>query len=280
MNRVIRPMSANELPMVLDWAAAGGWNPGLSDADPFGVIDPEGLLLCLIDDQPAAAIAAVRYNEAFGVLGLHFVAPGQAGQGHDLAILQAGLVHLGTRTIGIDAAMSLEESYASSGFVRAYRHQRYGGKPKRLDAEKLPTEELGHILLSELAEFDRQHFPADRPIFMDIWRIGKKCTGRAIRRNGKLAGIGVIRACRSGDRLGPIFADDEAIARALVRDLIKRHRVKGEIFLDVPEPNRTAGDLVREMGLVPVFETVRMYRGQVPNLPLERIFAVTSIELG
>lgn len=34
------------------------------------------------------------------------------------------------------------------------------------------------------------------------------------------------------------------------------------------------------MGLAPVFETARMYRGAMPRLPLERIFGITSFELG
>ena len=33
-------------------------------------------------------------------------------------------------------------------------------------------------------------------------------------------------------------------------------------------------------GLTPVFETARMYRGPAPALPLERIFGITTFELG
>ena len=32
--------------------------------------------------------------------------------------------------------------------------------------------------------------------------------------------------------------------------------------------------------IAPVFETARMYRGSVPALPLNRIFGVTTFELG
>ena len=31
---------------------------------------------------------------------------------------------------------------------------------------------------------------------------------------------------------------------------------------------------------MPVFETARMYRGGQPQLPLDRVFGVTSFELG
>jgi hypothetical protein len=33
-------------------------------------------------------------------------------------------------------------------------------------------------------------------------------------------------------------------------------------------------------GLVPVFETARMYSGAIPDEPVERIYGVTTFELG
>ncbi len=38
--------------------------------------------------------------------------------------------------------------------------------------------------------------------------------------------------------------------------------------------------LAQDFGLVPVFETARMYTGPIPPLRLERIFGVTTFELG
>jgi hypothetical protein len=38
--------------------------------------------------------------------------------------------------------------------------------------------------------------------------------------------------------------------------------------------------LFERYGLKPVFETARMYRGPVPVLPLDRIYGITTFELG
>ena len=54
----------------------------------------------------------------------------------------------------------------------------------------------------------------------------------------------------------------------------------GEIFLDVPGVNRDAVALAQDFGLAPVFETARMYTGAIPPLRLQRVFGVTSFELG
>jgi hypothetical protein len=53
-----------------------------------------------------------------------------------------------------------------------------------------------------------------------------------------------------------------------------------EIFLDVPAPNRSAVALADDLGLVPVFETARMYTGPIRPLNLDRVFGVTTFELG
>jgi hypothetical protein len=38
--------------------------------------------------------------------------------------------------------------------------------------------------------------------------------------------------------------------------------------------------MVLSMGMKPVFTTARMYTKQAPNLPLDKIYGVTSLELG
>ena len=52
------------------------------------------------------------------------------------------------------------------------------------------------------------------------------------------------------------------------------------MFLDVPEPNQSALALAARYGLTAAFETARMYRGAAPALSLDRIYGITSFELG
>ena len=98
-------------------------------------------------------------------------------------------------------------------------------------------------------------------------------------RDGALAGWGVIRPCRKGRKIGPLFADDRAAAEAVLSALLASVG-EGEVFLDVPSINRDAISLAENLGLAPVFETARMYTGAIPHLQLERVFGVTSFELG
>jgi hypothetical protein len=90
----------------------------------------------------------------------------------------------------------------------------------------------------------------------------------------------VIRPCRIGFKIGPLFADDADVADRLLRALISRLRPGEPIQLDTPATNPLALELARSHGMRPVFETARMYAGVAPDLPIRRLFGITTFELG
>jgi len=84
-----------------------------------------------------------------------------------------------------------------------------------------------------------------------------------------------------GSKIGPLFADDDAAAHALFHGLCQAAPATGgPVFLDVPMPHAGAVRLAEAHGMVPVFETARMYRGPAPEIDLGRVFGVTTFELG
>ena len=98
-------------------------------------------------------------------------------------------------------------------------------------------------------------------------------------RNGGIGGFGVLRQCRQGFKIGPLFADSPEIAEALFASLAD-FAEGGFVILDLPETNALALALAHRHGMEPLFETARMYCGPKPSLPLERIYGITSFELG
>jgi Acetyltransferase (GNAT) domain len=99
-------------------------------------------------------------------------------------------------------------------------------------------------------------------------------------REGRLDGYGVLRKCRSGRKIGPLFADDPALAESLFLALKSAAAPEESVFLDVPEINRAAVTLAERHDLKVVFETARMYKGAAPDMPMERIFGIASFEVG
>lgn len=268
-----------DLDLMIEWAAAEGWNPGLADADCFYAADPEGFLVGRLGGEPIACISVVTYRRAFAFLGFYIVKPGLRGQGYGWRIWQAGMARLARHLVGLDGVIAQQENYKKSGFALAHRNIRFGGVPNCEAPDDARIVPIDAALTSAVIAYDRPFFPAARDAFMQCWLRLDRREGRALIEDGTLRGYGVIRPCRSGFKIGPLFADSDDGADLLFRALASRAG-PGEVFLDCPEPNRAATALAGRYRLSPVFETARMYCGMAPKLPLDRIFGITTFELG
>lgn len=276
----IRPMRTEEISIAVDWAAAEGWNPGLSDAPCFGGVDAEGFLLGELDGQPAATISIVKYDQHFAFLGFYIVRPDLRGCGFGWRIWQAAMAHAGNCNIGLDGVLAQQDNYLKSGFVLAHRNIRYGGIVDATIPSPNPAiVPLGEIRFADLESFDSLVFPAPRPAFLKAWIAAPSHYGQAFVTTGSLRGWGLIRPCRNGHKIGPLFADTPEVAQTLFRHLISGCG-GGQIFIDSPESNPAARNLAETWGLEPVFETARMYTNFAPSIDLARIYGITSFELG
>jgi GNAT superfamily N-acetyltransferase len=275
----IRTMRPDEIAVAVDWAAAEGWNPGLADAACFASVDPGGFLIGEIDGAPAAMISCVNYDARFSFLGFYIVRPDQRGRGYGLRMWNAATAHAGGRVIGLDGVVAQRDNYKKSGFNFAYANIRYGGNPVAPNAPRVGVVPLADVPLATVAADDATVFPAARPAFLRAWIGAPGHTGRALVRDGQLVAWGVIRPCPKGRKVGPLIADDRAAAEIVLAALLAETS-GGEIFLDVPSVNRDAAALAEALGLAPVFETARMYTGPIRPLRLDRLFGVSTFELG
>ena len=275
----IRPMRPEEIALAADWAAAEGWNPGLADAACFATVDVGGFLIGELDGAPAATISCVNYDGEFAFLGFYIVRPDLRGHGYGLRIWKAAMAHAGSRVVGLDGVVAQQENYRKSGFKLAYANIRYGGTVTTPAAAPSGIIALRDIPFAMVEASDATVFPAARAAFLRAWIGTPGHIGYALMRGGALAGWGVIRPCRSGRKIGPLVADDRAAAEAVLSALLAQAG-SGEVFLDVPGVNNDAVALAQSLGLAPVFETARMYTGAIPKLAVERVFGVTTFELG
>ena len=278
----VRPVTTGELDLMIDWAAAEGWNPGSDDAEAFLAADPDGFLMGFIDDEPVACISGINYGEDFSFLGFYICRPEFRGRGFGMALWNACIARLGDRTIGLDGVIDQQENYAKSGFVLAHRNIRYGGTTRStgksnnqcVEVCSSATPDLIHAIIA----YDQAFFAGPRENFLRNWISLPRRTVAYIR-DDTICGYATARACRNGSKIGPLFANDETVAEELF--LALSAPLSGQpVFLDLPETNPAAQLLAERHGLAPVFETARMYRGRAPDLPLDRIYGITTFELG
>ena len=276
----IKTATRKEVDIAVDWAAEEGWNPGLKDADCYYAADPQGFLIGSLGADPIATISAVRYSDTFGFLGFYIVKPEYRGQGYGLQIWNAGIRYLKGCNIGLDGVVAQQDNYKKSGFKFAFRNIRFeglgGGEPPS-HAEII---DLSSLSYENIVAYDRPFFPADRSHFIKAWINQPQSTAMGIRQGGKLAGYGVIRPCRSGHKIGPLFADNPELAESLFLALKSTAKPSEPIYLDIPEVNQTAEALAKRHSMNVMFETARMYTGPEPDMPLSRLFGITSFEIG
>jgi len=142
------------------------------------------------------------------------------------------------------------------------------------------------VPFSALSDFDTEMFGGvSRQAFLQAWISQPGTHGVAAIRGSDpslVCGFGCVRPCLKGFKIGPLFADSPAIADALFRELVKHAHTF--VYLDIPLPNQEAVRLIERYSMNPVFETGRMYRkgrrAPPKSLPLDKIFGITSFELG
>ncbi|WP_240789851.1 GNAT family N-acetyltransferase [Roseomonas sp. HF4] len=277
----IRAMARAEIALALDWAAAEGWNPGLHDAACFHAADPGGFLVAEVAGEPVGCVSAVRYPDGFGFLGFYIVRPGFRGQGHGMALWRAAMARLAPGTVGLDGVVAQQANYARSGFVLAHRNIRYGAaapRPPVVSAGPEPRP-AADLPFDEIAAFDRRFFPAPREAFLRGWLAAPGHVARVAAGAAGIEGLGVLRPCREGSKIGPLFATTPDAARAIFAALLAA-APRGPVFLDLPEPNRDAIAMAEAAGMAPAFETARMYAGTPPGIPRDHVYGITSFELG
>jgi GNAT superfamily N-acetyltransferase len=273
----IRPVTPAEMETAVEWAVDEGWNPGLHDAEMFLPTDPQGFMCGVLDGEIVAFVSSVIYDQSYGFLGFFIVRPDMRGKGLGRKIAQACFDRQGSRVAGLDGVVEQQETYKRWGFKMAFSSLRYqamggGGEPDGLT-------EVAEVPWPLMAAYDAGCFPAKREGFLRRWVNQPGGAALAVVRDGEVKGYGVLRPCRVGFKIGPLFADGPQEAELIFQGLLAR-APGAPVFLDAPQNNPEAVALVKRHRLDAVFECGRMYINGEPPWQADRVYGITSFELG
>ena len=274
----IAPMTLDDLRIAVDWAAAEGWNPGQEDAEAFHAVDPDGFLMGWLGDIPVTAISVVRHSDRFGFLGFYLCHPDHRGKGYGMATWKAGMAHLGDRVVGLDGVPAQEANYKKSGFERVHYTQRYAGQ---VTGKAQPNCRLATAAdLPKLLQMDRDISGTDRSTYLSSWFSQTRSRHTLVyEASSQILGCATIRACRTGHKIGPVFAETAETARSLIEASVACAKAQ-EIMIDIPDPNSISVDLAHSLELVETFSCARMYKGRALARSVENVFAEATFELG
>jgi GNAT superfamily N-acetyltransferase len=261
-----------------EWAAAEGWNPGLDDAERFLAADSDAFIASEADGEIGGTVSCALYGDDYGFIGFYIVRADLRGRGIGTALFDRALARAGDRVIGLDGVLEQQAVYASLGFKLAHRNERWRGTGGGSASPDLIA--LGEIRFDQLAAYDERVFGSERTTFLRAWIDRPPRHALAAVNGGELTGYAVLRPCREGMKVGPLFADEADTARTLLQGMRSAAGDGTPVFLDVPHANPAALELARDNLDAPVFETARMYRNGRPPEDLARVFGVTTFELG
>lgn len=275
---VVARASLDDWSVISGWAGDEGWNPGLSDAPSFFAQDPEGFFIGRIDGQPVSAVSVVTYDADYAFLGFYLVRPDLRGRGHGLATWKTALAHM-------------RRPDRRSG--------RCGGAAGQLPQVRLRTRPPHRPVHRNRAAWNRRHRGAAR-------RSGRLRVDRGVRqcllpgRPPPLPGTVAHRSrpphLRPRRRRPPHrLRGDPARPRPPARGpAVRRHRrgcprppagagrrrSRGRGRHRHPRVERAGRRPRRGVRPHPSFETARMYTGPVRPFSGERVYGVTTLELG
>lgn len=282
-NLNIKKLDLHGLKTLIKWAEFEGWNPGVFDAEVYYSTDPNGFYGFYLNGVLVAGGAIVSYNKEYGFMGLFIVQPELRGKGigRKLWYLRRDLLIARLKkgaSIGMDGVIDMQPFYKKGGFEIVFKDERYENRGKSLTVD-LHIGPISEEDLPKIRQYDKHCFGFDRSKFLNPWINLPHNKTYAYKMGETIMGFAVVRKVIKGYKIGPLFADNPKIGEELYKACL--NAVAGELlYIDIPLINKNAIALVKKYKATYVFECARMYYGKPPIMELDKIFGITTFELG
>jgi GNAT superfamily N-acetyltransferase len=133
--------------------------------------------------------------------------------------------------------------------------------------------------LPNLIAYDRPRSGMDRPALLMHLSARLPAAAWVAESSGKIAGYVFGREGRGANSIGPVVADGEDVALALIARAMAG--VSGPFIVDVPKAHRTVTEWLEQRGAVSPRGYMRMTLGTAPGLDdPSHVFALAGPELG
>jgi GNAT superfamily N-acetyltransferase len=275
---VIETLTSREIPDNIRLAAEVGWPDDEAD---WRVVHEAAVVLGARKEGRLIGQGALGlYDGQAGTIAKMVVSPSAQRQGVGAAILDALLVEAdrrGLAAVGLVATPSGQPLYESRGFVVTGHVAVFIGTPTPDPA--LVSERVIELTKVEPAlALDRRFISCSRAGMLR----GRFNEARVGALHGSPAGDprGFALANGKGEYalVGPVIADDEAVARALTRVIFKA--CNGAVRIDVPAEHTAFRDWLRSLGLPEKGVRPEMARGGALPWQVPQRFALATAAWG
>ncbi len=228
---------------------------------------PSGCLVARDGNEPVAFVTAIGYGKS-GWIGNLLVQAGYRGRGIGAGLMELALEALaasGVTTVWLTASEAGRPIYERLGFVTVDTIRRWVGTGSAGECRQAPTPSPATLEAADAAG----------------WGEMRGALLRATAGRGELIGDDhgflVSQPCGDGLQVGPWGCTDAPSAPLLFTAARERAGTGVRMFLDVPERNRSATDLLTAHAFGVMGTNLLMHRGPDPGYRPDRVFALGSM---
>jgi len=279
------PLRPDELPFAQALVAEAGWNQTADDWRAFLALGK--VLAIRAGGEVVATAATLPYGGRFAWISMVLVTKRFQRRGLATRLLRqcvadiqaAGLVPV------LDATPAGREVYRGLGFQDTWSFQRYVRDGASAAGERnsvpqgLAIAPITGAEWPDVCAYDAAIFGADRSALLARLRGRAPAVERIARRNGRIAGFVLGRDGRVATQVGPLIAEDDETARALLAEALGA--VTGRVFIDVADSRRDIVAGLAAHGFVAQRPLTRMLLGRDRAFDDgRRTYAVAGPEFG
>lgn len=275
-----RALAFADLAGCMALSSEAGWN---QTEDDWKLILEHGRGHGLFDGSRLIASAAIMpYGERFGWICMVLVAIDERRKGHATRLMRCTLSTLQAMRLvpGLDATADGREVYARLGFSDVYRITRLradwraSGLADKVGARVRP---IGDAEFAAVAAYDAAAFGAGRERLLAALRSRRPDLALAAGLVD-IEGFLLARDGRLATQLGPLVADDDGTARALLSRALQR--VTGPLIIDLADRHAVTRAWLESLGFTAERSFTRMLLGRTRPFDVpDRIVAVAGPEL-
>jgi GNAT superfamily N-acetyltransferase len=252
---------------------AADWSFMLGSGSSFGFTDGA--------DRLVASGLTVDFPR-FAWISMILVTPEWRRKGLATRLMQSCTEALLARNLvpALDASQEGREVYLRLGFRDGETITRLAGNLGSLtNAISGEISPIGSFDLAEIIAYDSRSSGTDRTALLGHLAQRLPRCGFLARRGGKIAGYVMARDGRMSAQIGPLLADDEETALALLA--AAGRAADGNICLDLFDRRKTMRAWLDAHSFVPVTRFIRMVHGSTDIFPADhRVYVIAGPELG
>jgi GNAT superfamily N-acetyltransferase len=277
-------LTAAELPHAEALVREAGWNQVAADWEIFRAL---GTVYTARVGQRVVATAATLPYGKFAWVSMVLVAGEQRRHGLGTQLLKRCIAALSEqgRVPVLDATPAGLPLYRALGFAPTWNYQRLArpnSSPAWGDQRPADGTIVRPIVDADwpgLCALDAAAFGADRAALLMRLRGRLPAAELVAVRNGRIAGFLLGRNGRSASQIGPLIAEDEDVAHALLARALPA--ISGPIYVDFADSKTRILAWLADCGFAAQRPLTRMVLGRASGFDDEtRTFAVAGPELG